>query len=111
MAMPILDPGQFSARLIREAPLEVPDGQGGVSRSFQILDRIWARIDPVAATVAPHEAGERAVVTHRVWTAWRTDIAAGQRLRLGPRVFLIRLVRDPDETRRFLICDCEEEGR
>jgi SPP1 family predicted phage head-tail adaptor len=111
MAMHVLDPGQFSARLIREASVDVPDGQGGVSRSFDALDRLWARIEPVTATVAPHEAGERAVVTHRLWTGWRTDIEAGQRLRLGARVFLIRLVRDPDETRRFLVCDCEEGGQ
>jgi SPP1 family predicted phage head-tail adaptor len=111
MARLFRDPGDLSARLIREVPLDVPDGQGGVTRSFSAAGRIWARIEPVSASLAPHEAGERAVVTYRVWTTWREDIAAGQRLRLGGRVFDIRLVRDPDETRRFLVCDCEEEGR
>ncbi len=38
-------------------------------------------------------------------------IAAGQRLRKGARIFSIRTARDPDESRRYLVCYCEEEGR
>ncbi len=35
---------------------------------------------------------------------FREGIAAGQRFRKGRRVFAVKLVRDPDETRRHLVC-------
>jgi head-tail adaptor len=32
------------------------------------------------------------------------------RLRRGTRIFWIGATQDPDETRRYLICQCEERG-
>lgn len=49
-------------------------------------------------------------ITHRVWLAWRSDIAAGMRFRKARRILGIRTVMDPDETRRFIVCRCEEES-
>ena len=50
-------------------------------------------------------------ITHRVWLAYRGDIAAGMRFRKGRRILAIRAVMDPVETRRFIVCRCEEESR
>ncbi|MGN7291822.1 phage head closure protein [Rhizobium sp. SAFR-030] len=104
-----LDPGALTARLDRELPADAPDGQGGASTTFHFADRLWARIEPVSARVTEVAGGTRALVTHLIWTGWRSDIVAGQRLRKGGRLFIVRLVRDPDETRRFLVLDCEEQ--
>lgn len=104
----IIDPGALSARLVLERPVEVPDGQGGVTQSFSALATLWARIEPVSAR-AEEAAGTLPVtVTHRIWLRRRTDLSGGMRLRKGVRLFSIHSFRDPDETGRYTLCDCEE---
>ncbi len=105
------DPGQMTARLSLETAAASPDGQGGADTTWSETAALWARIEPVSFQVR-HEAGaETGTVTHRIWVRFRRDIEAGQRFRKGERVFLVKLVRDPDETQRYLVCQCEEEAR
>ena len=105
-----LDPGAFTARLVLEAPDETPDGQGGAEIAFTALASLWARIEPVRAGVSEAAGAEPVTITHRVWLRFRADVAAGMRLRKGTRLLDIRACRDPDETRRYIVCDCEEAG-
>ena len=103
-----IDPGAFTARLVLEQPVEVPDGQGGVERTFSALATLWARIEPTVAK-ADEAAGTLPVtVTHRIWMRRRENLAGGMRLRKGARLFVIRAFRDPDETGRYTLVDCEE---
>ncbi len=110
MPVAFLDPGQLSARLELEAPVETPDGQGGVTAVFSPVASLWALVEPVSHRLAELAGAEVATVSHRVWIRHRAGIAAGQRLRKGARVFAIRLARDPDESGRYLVCYCEEEA-
>jgi SPP1 family predicted phage head-tail adaptor len=104
----IIDPGALSARLTLEGPFETPDGQGGAERGFAALATLWAAIEPVAAR-ADEAAGTLSVtVTHRIWLRHRGDLTGGMRLRKGARIFAIHAFRDPDETGRYMLCDCEE---
>ncbi|SMF48934.1 phage head-tail adaptor, putative, SPP1 family [Xaviernesmea oryzae] len=105
------DPGQMTARLDLEAPQAEPDGQGGATVTWQVVASLWARIEPVSFVVAEEAAAESGRISHRIWVRFREDIVAGQRFRKGARVFVVRLVRDPDETGRYLVCQCEEEAR
>ncbi|MFB9951346.1 phage head closure protein [Rhizobium puerariae] len=105
------DPGQMTARLDLEAPERAADGQGGAVVNWQVAASLWARIEPVSFLVTEEAAAERGTITHRIWIRFREDVAAGQRLRKGARTFAVKLVRDPDETRRYLVCQCEEEAR
>ena len=105
------DPGQMTARLDLEAPQTDPDGQGGAAVTWQVIASLWARIEPVSSLITEEAGSESGRISHRIWVRFRGDIAAGQRLRKGARIFVVRLVRDPDETRRFLVCQCEEEAR
>lgn len=103
-----IDPGAFTARLVLEQPVETPDGQGGVERTFSALATLWARIEPSVAK-ADEAAGTLPVtVTHRIWMRRRENLAGGMRLRKGARLFAIRAFRDPDETGRYTLVDCEE---
>ncbi|MFC3075845.1 phage head closure protein [Shinella pollutisoli] len=104
-----IDPGAFTARLILERPVETPDGQGGVLRGFETLATLWARIEPVSALLRETAGAERATVTHRIRLRRRDDIIGGMRFRKGMRLFAIRVARDPDETGRYTLCDCEED--
>ncbi|WP_245295709.1 phage head closure protein [Rhizobium rhizosphaerae] len=103
-----LDPGALSARLAWEHPVEAPDGQGGVSIAYQTAGALWSRIEPVQARweEAGNEAG--AERTHRIWLRHRDDLKAGDRLRLGARLFTLLSLHDPDETRRMLVAEARE---
>ena len=103
------DPGQMTARLDLEAPQAVPDGQGGATVTWEVTASLWARIEPASFRVAEEAAAEIATISHRIWVQFREGIAAGQRFRKGRRIFAVKVVRDPDETRRYLVCQCEEE--
>lgn len=103
-----IDPGALSARLVLERPVETPDGQGGVAQSFSALATLWARIEPVSARAQEAAGALPVTVTHRIWLRRRGDLSGGMRLRSGVRLFSIRTFRDPDETGRYTLCDCEE---
>ncbi len=104
----VIDPGAFSARLVLERPVETPDGQGGVAQSFSALATLWARIEPVSARAEEAAGAMPVTVTHRIWLRRRSDLSGGMQLRKGMRLFSIHTFRDPDETGRYMLCDCEE---
>ncbi|CAN7179924.1 phage head closure protein [Pararhizobium sp. LjRoot255] len=106
-----LDPGQMSARLELETREEVSDGQGGGVTGFAVVTSLWARIVPVSARDEERADEEVFAVTHRIWIRFREDLVAGMRFRKGGRLFALRAWYDPDETRRYLVCQCAEEGR
>ena len=103
-----LDPGALDARLVLEQAVETPDGQGGVAVSFSALATLWARIEPVAAKAQEAAGAVPVTVTHRIWLRRRDGLSGGMRLRKGARLFALRAFRDPDETGRYTLCDCEE---
>ncbi|GEO84378.1 MULTISPECIES: phage head closure protein [Alphaproteobacteria] len=105
------DPGQFSARLVLEKPVETADGQGGATIGHEVVTSLWARIEPLSASVEDMAGAGRVTITHQVWLHSRADIAAGMRLGKGTRRFVIESARDPDETGRFLLCRCREEAQ
>jgi SPP1 family predicted phage head-tail adaptor len=105
------DPGQMTARLALETPRDVPDGQGGATTTWQEIAALWARIEPVSTVQAELASGEAGTITHRIWIRHRGDVQAGDRFRKGNRVMMIKLVHDPDETGRYLVCRCEEDAR
>ncbi len=111
MNLTFLDPGNLTARLELEAPEETSDGQGGVTPGWRQLRQLWAAIEPVSQTSLERASADGVTITHRIWAAFRTDIAAGMRLKKGARIFAVISVVDPDETGRFIVCRCEEESR
>jgi SPP1 family predicted phage head-tail adaptor len=106
-----LDPGQLSSRLDLEIRSDAGDGQGGIVPSFSPVTSLWARIEPVSVSEEERADAEVFIVTHRIWIRFREDIAAEMRFRKGARVFTVRAFHDPDETRRYLVCRCVEEGQ
>ncbi|WP_112323298.1 head-tail adaptor protein [Oceanibium sediminis] len=100
-------------KLILEQRIEVPDGMGGVSHSWQALGQLWA-------DMAPRRGREELVaerVSERVpWTISVRGAAAGspqrpkptQRFRDGTRVFNIISVAEADPAARYLLCSAEE---
>lgn len=110
--MPLIffDAGQFTARLDLESAVELPDGQGGVTQSHAVVASLWARIEPVTAELAELGDVERQSVTHRIWLRHTDAVTPGMRFRKGARIFAIRTVHDPDDSRRYLVCRVVEES-
>jgi SPP1 family predicted phage head-tail adaptor len=106
-----LDPGQLSARLDLEMRDDASDGQGGIVPGFAPVTSLWARIEPVSVTEEERADADVFTATHRISIRFREDMQAGMRFRKGTRIFMVRTFHDPDETRRYLVCRCAEEGR
>ena len=106
-----LDPGQFSHWLLVEAPEDVPDGAGGFNRQWREVAATWGMVVPLSARMREiaRQTDER--TSHHVTVRHRTDIRSGMRFRKGGRLLRIVTAHDPDETGRFLMCRCEEEGQ
>lgn len=100
--------GALRHRVTLEAPVDVADDIGGLTRTFAPIAQLWAHIET-------SEAGEQFVAARleqmrrsQVTIRWRSDVVNGMRFDLRGRKLLIRGVVDVDERRRLLICHCEE---
>jgi SPP1 family predicted phage head-tail adaptor len=100
------DPGRLRHRLTLEAPVETPDGAGGVLRTYAAAATVWAELAPVAArgAVAAHARG--ATVTHRIVIREGPEVTMRHRFRKGGRIFEIVALREREG--RLLEIEAEE---
>ncbi len=110
MVAKILDPGRLNARLRLETPADVADGQGGVSEGWVTVTGLWGRVEPLRARPREEAGAAIAPVSHRVTIRHRDGIRQDMRFVFRGRFLMLRAVHDPDESRRYLICDCEERA-
>lgn len=96
----------LSTRLLIEAPHGVPDGAGGVARTYVSMGRVWAKLAPLAMDERMIAGDSVGVLTHRATVRVRADLTTAHRLALGARRFRIRALRDAG---RFLELLLEEE--
>ena len=104
----MIDPGELNHRLVLEAPVETPDGAGGVTRSFAEVATLWAAVQPSGAAGEIVAAATGATVTHRILIRARSDVTTRHRLREGTRIFRIVALREQDGTGRFTEIAAEE---
>lgn len=110
MAVQPLDPGAFTSRLELQRPVATEDGQGGITRSWHSITSLWAAVRPMTVAVTEEAGGEVFRSTHEIWLYRREDLESGLRFRFGARTFKLNSWRDPDETKRYTVCRCEEVG-
>lgn len=100
--------GALRHRVTLEAPIDAPDGAGGFSRSFVPVADLWARIAPGSAREDFVEQRAEQATNQVVTIRWREGVAKDMRFVHRGRKLRIQSAVDPDERRRFLICQCEE---
>ncbi len=105
------DPGQLSHRFAVEMPVETPDGFGGLAVQWTEVDHVWGALRPLSAKARQLAQQTDEETTHRIILRFRDDVASGWRMRMGYRTFAVSTVHDPDERRRYIECQCAEEGR
>jgi head-tail adaptor len=103
------DPGRLKTRLMIQAPSELDDGQGGVTRTFTTVATVWAAVTPVAAratgdAVEADAAG--ATARYRIVLRSNFSLTLQHRLVDGARVYRIASVRDLDD-KSFIAVDAE----
>jgi SPP1 family predicted phage head-tail adaptor len=108
MTAAMIDPGALRHRLTLEAPVETPDGAGGVTRTYTTVATLWAALVPVAAAGDVQADALAATVTHRILMRARSDLTTRHRLRQGTRVFRIVALRDADGSGRFVEVQAQE---
>lgn len=104
----MIDPGRLNRRLVVEAPIETPDGAGGVSRAFMAVATLWADVTPLAARASTDAASLGALATHRILVRAGPEITTQHRLRLDAREFCIVAIRAHDRSGRFIEIHAEE---
>jgi SPP1 family predicted phage head-tail adaptor len=91
-----------------EAPVETPDGAGGVARSYAMVATLWAQVTPVSSRGEVEADRLGGAVTHRIRIRASSDITTRHRLSDGSVIFRIVSLRDPDGRGRFLEIEAEE---
>lgn len=103
-------PGDLNRRLTLQAPMETPDGAGGVSLSFFDVAPLWAQVEPVTAQRVVIADGDGATVTHRIQIRAGPEITTRHRLRDGARIFEIVALREADASRRYIDIHAHERA-
>lgn len=103
-----MDPGELRELVTPERPVDTPDGSGGVTRVWQALPSLRARVRPLAG--AAHRSAERDGEVRRFEVVLRgtPGICADMRLIWRGRILDIVATRPLDAAERFLVLDCEE---
>lgn len=96
-------------RLTHQTPVDVPDGAGGVARTFITVDLLWGAVETLSTEFGLGEERPRAAQSVRVTVRAPNTIASGDRLLSGARLFHVEAVSDPDGRGRFTRCHCREE--
>ncbi len=102
------DPGLLNRRLVLEAPVEIDDGAGGVTRSFSAVASLWVSVTTVSAAREIEASRLGARVTHRLHLRYSPDITTRHCFRDGDRLYRIVTLRDRDGRKRFLEIEAEE---
>ena len=99
-------PGDLNRRLVLEAPAESDDGEGGVTRLYDVVTTLWAKVLPVSARADVAAASLGAALRYRIVVRMRSDITTRHRLQDGTRTYRIVASRESAD-RRFLEIDAE----
>ncbi len=100
--------GELRQRIVIEQPERIGDGGGGAVESWTELSEVWARLRPLSGVERTEADAIGGSVSHEVVMRYRSDVGPELRMRIGNRLFDIRVAFDIDERHRFLRCLLEE---
>lgn len=99
---------RLRSRITLQSASDMPDNGGGITRSWEDMDTVWAEILPLSGKETLRQLQLQSVVTHRITIRYRNDVNAAMRLATGGRVFVIRAVINPGERDEVLELLTEE---
>lgn len=102
----MIDPGLLKTRLVIQQPIETPDDQGGVTRTWTTFATVWASVTPLAARNAVEADSGGAAQNYRIILRSNLSLTLQHRFSDGARIYRITAIKDRDD-RRFLDIDAE----
>lgn len=109
-----MKPPVLNRKLVLEAPVQVPDGAGGYSTTWEARGTLWAEIRPGTGREKAAEFMTVATIPFRITVRAAPEGAASrpvpeQRFRSGNRIFTIKAVTEADAAQHYLVCFAQEE--
>lgn len=101
------DIGALNRRLILQAPSEIADGMGGVTRDYDTVATLWGSVMPLSVRSDVTADSLGATLRFRIVIRFRNDVTIRHRFIDGAHVHRIVAVREITG-RRFLEIDTEE---
>jgi SPP1 family predicted phage head-tail adaptor len=100
--------GGLDQRASLQAKVLTPDVGGGYAESWQTFASAWVSVSPIGANdnFGPDALESR--VRHRLVLRRRSDLAAGQRVLVGPRSFRVHALLDEGARAETVTLLCEE---
>ena len=102
----MIDPGQLKTRLMLQQPVETPDDQGGVVRTWTTFATVWAQVTPLAARNTIEADSDGATQNYLIVMRGNFSLTLAHRLVDGARIYTIATIRERDD-RRFLEIDAQ----
>lgn len=102
----MIDPGQLKTRLVLQQPVETPDDQGGVLRTWSTFATVWAQVTPLSARNSVEADSDGATQNYRIVMRGNFSLTLQHRLVDGTRIYTINAIRERDD-RRFLEIDAQ----
>ncbi len=98
--------GRLKTRLVLQAPVETPDGAGGVSRDYSTAAIVWAAVTPLGGRAAVEADGAGSLERYRILLRAGAALTLQHRFVDGDRIYRITGWRDR-ESGRFVEIDAE----
>ena len=108
MELQFFDPGLLRIPIELQTCQLIPDGQGGADEAWIGVAELFAHIAPMNSLLRTRAQYDDQIISHSITIRYREDISLDQRFLRNARAFAIRGFYDLDETKRYLICKCEE---
>lgn len=102
-------PGTLRHRLAHQTGVDLPDGAGGIVRTFLTVDMLWAAVEPLSAEFGLGEERARASELVRVTVRAPHTVVSGDRLIHAGRVLHVEAVTDADSRGRYQRIRCRAE--
>lgn len=102
----MIDPGRLKTRLVIEAPVDAPDGQGGVTRTYAPQTTVWAALSAQSAHAGVQADAVGAALRVRVILRGHLQLTLQHRLNDNGEIYRI-LGLTPRDDGRFIEIDAE----
>lgn len=100
----MIDPGFLNTRLVVQQPVETPDDQGGVVRTWTTFANVWAQVTPLNAKRNVEADSDGATQNYRIVLRSALSLTLQHRFSDGARVYRIDSIRERPE-RGFIEID------
>ena len=105
-----LKAGDLRHRILIRRLVEVPDGKGAYTSSWETVAEPWAEIKGLTGRESVMDHVLQSISVYRVRIRWRSNIKTADQIRHGPLSLNITSVDDPDGKSEQLVMIATTEG-